>query len=95
MRRSTVERRLKANSKRLASLREELGITDEQLGHFDDEAEDARIRAMVSETSMAQREHLDADRPAQALARRRAEVQAEIERLERDQDELLDQLGGA
>ncbi|HYF46583.1 MAG TPA: hypothetical protein VD926_10265 [Acidimicrobiales bacterium] len=95
MRRSTVERRLKANSKRLAGLREELGITDEQLGHFDEEAEDARIRAMVSETSLAQRESLDAGRHAEALARRRAEVQAEIERLERDQDELLDQLGGA
>ncbi len=81
MRRSTVERRLRANSQRLTSLREELGITDEQLGPLDDEAEDARIRAMVSETSMAQREHLDAERHARARARRRAEVQAEIERI--------------
>jgi predicted nucleic acid-binding Zn-ribbon protein len=90
-----VERRLRANSQRLTSLREELGITDEQLGHFGDEAEDARIRAMVSETSMAQREQVDAERHAAALARRRAEVQAEIERLEQDQDALLDELGAS
>lgn len=89
-----MERRLRANSQRLNSLREELGITDEQLAPLDEEAEDARIRAMVSETAMAQREHVDAERHARALARRRAEVQAEIERLEQDQDDLLDQLGG-
>ncbi len=95
MRRSTLERRLRDNSQRLTRLRQELGITDEQQSHLDDEAEDARIRAMVSETSLAQREHLEAGRHAAALSRRRAEVQAEIERLEQDQDALLDQLGGS
>ena len=86
---------MRANSQRLTSLREELGITNEQLGPLDDEAEDARIRAMVAETSMAQREQADAERHAAALARHRAEVQAEIERLERDQDALLDELGAS
>jgi hypothetical protein len=94
VRRSTVERRLRDNSRRLQHLREELGITAEQMNQLGEEAEDARIRAMVSETSLAQREHHDAERHAAALSRHRAEVEAEIERLERDQDVLLDQLGG-
>ena len=61
-----------------------------QLG---EEAEDARIRALVAETSLAQREHHDAERHAAALSRHRAEVVAEIEHLEADQDRLLDELG--
>jgi hypothetical protein len=92
VRRSTVERRLRSNSQRLQALREELGITDEQMVQLGEEAEDARLRALVSETSLAQRDAVEAERHASALSRRRAEVQAEIERLERDQDELLDQL---
>jgi len=94
VRRSTVERRLRDNSRRLQLLREELGITAEQMTQLGEEAEDARIRAMVSETAQAQREHSDAERHAAALSRHRAEVEAEIERLEQDQDRLLDQLGG-
>jgi hypothetical protein len=92
VRRSTVERRLRSNSQRLQSLREELGITDAQMTPLGEEAEDARLRALVSETSLAQRDAVEAERHASALSRRRAEVQAEIERLEHDQDELLDQL---
>jgi chromosome segregation ATPase len=92
VRRSTVERRLRTNSQRLQSLREELGISEPQMAQLGEEAEDARIRALVSETPLAQREHHEAERHAAALSRRRAEVQAEIERLEADQDALLDEL---
>jgi hypothetical protein len=88
-----VERKLRENSRRLQSLRDELGITDEQMAQLGDEAEDARLRALVSETSLAQREHHDAERHAAAMSRHRDEVQAEIERLEHEQDALLDQLG--
>jgi len=95
VRRSTVERRLRDNSHRLQRLREELGVTGEQMEQLAEEAEDARIRAMVSETALAQREYHEAERHAAALARDRAKVEAEIERLERDQDRLLDELGPA
>ncbi len=87
-----MERKLRDNTRRLQTLRAELGITDEQMVQLGEEAEDARLRALVSETSLAQREHHDAERHAAALSRHRTEVQAEIERLERDQDALLDQL---
>jgi chromosome segregation ATPase len=92
--RKLVERRLIEVSGRLKHLREELGVVDEQLAHFADEAEDARIRALVSETPLADREHREARRHAEAMQRHRAEMLAEIEKLERSQNDLLDRLTG-
>jgi len=92
VRRSAVERRLRDNGRRLKALRDELQIADEQLAQLGDEADDARIRALVSETALAERDHHEAARHATAMANHRAKVQAEIERLERDQDDLLDRL---
>jgi hypothetical protein len=90
-----VERRLAGVGARLRSLREELRVIDDQLGHLTDEADEARIRALVSETPLADVEFRDADRHAGAMARHRAGVAASIEELERRQDELLDRLGTA
>ena len=66
--RSLVERRLAEVSDRLRALREELRIIDEQLVHLGDDADDARLRALVSETPLADREHRDAHRHADAMA---------------------------
>jgi hypothetical protein len=90
--RSLVERRLAEVSGRLRALREELRVIDEQLLHLGDDAEDARLRALVSETPLADREHRDARRHADAMARRRAEVVESIAVLEARSDELLDRL---
>jgi len=87
-----VERRLSGVGQRLRSLREELAIIDEQLAQLDDEADDARIRSLVSETPLAEREHHDAERHAAAMAARRQEVLASIAELEQRQDALLDEL---
>lgn len=92
MSKQLVERRLRDVSSRLRRLREDLGVADEQLAHFVDEAEEARLRALVSETPGSDREHRDAQRHAAAMTRHRDEVRARIEALERNQDELLDQL---
>ena len=67
-------------------------MAEEQLAHFADEADDARIRALVSETPLAEHEHREAQKHADAMSRHRAEVIAELEALERTQDELLDRL---
>jgi hypothetical protein len=90
--RSLVERRLAEVSGRLRALREELRVIDEQLMHLGDDADDARLRALVSETPLADREHRDARRHADAMARRRAEVVESIAALEVRSDELLDRL---
>lgn len=87
-----VERKLMEVSERLKQLRAELQVTDEQLLHFADVADDARLRALVSETPLADRDHHDAQRHADAMSRHRAEVQSTIDQLERRQDELLDRL---
>lgn len=92
MPRFLVERRLNEVSKRLRTLREELAVTDEQGGQLSDEAEDNRLRALVSETPVADQEFREAQRHADAWARRRAELVDRIRVLEARQDELLDRL---
>jgi chromosome segregation ATPase len=87
-----LERRLADVAERLKQLRAELTVTAEQLGSLEDDAAEARLRALVSETPLAEREHHEAQRHADAMLRHRAEVQSSIEQLERRQDDLLDRL---
>jgi len=87
-----VERKLVEVGERLKQLRAELLVTDEQLLHFAEAADDARLRALVSETPIADREHHEAQRHAEAMNKHRAEVQSTIDQLEARQDELLDRL---
>jgi hypothetical protein len=92
MSRALVERRLSEVGARLRKLREELAVSDEQLVHLVEAADDARLRSLVSETPGADREHQDAQRHAEAMQRHRREVVDEIAGLEKTQDELLDRL---
>ena len=92
MSRAAVERRLTELGTRLRQARAELIVADEQLAHFAAVADDARIRAMVSETPLASQEHREAQRHADAMQRHRSEVADEIARLEVAQDDLLDRL---
>jgi len=92
MARRLVERRLIDVGDRLKKLRHELAVAEEQLLHFADEADDARLRALVSETPIAERDFRDAQRHAELMRRSRDEMAAEIATLEKNQDELLDQL---
>jgi hypothetical protein len=92
MARSLLERRLAEVAERLKQLRDELLVSDEQLAHLADAADDARLRALVSETPLAEQEHRDAHKHAAAMSRHRAEVLDHIGQLERTQDELLDRL---
>jgi hypothetical protein len=92
MSRSLLERRLTELGDRLKQLKAELVVADEQLAHLADAADESRLRALVSETPLADREHHEAQRHADAMLRHRGEVLASIERLEQAQDELLDRL---
>ncbi len=92
MAKSLVERRLIEVGDRLKALRADLRVADEQLAHLAEEAEESRLRSLVSETPLAEREHREAQRHADAMERHRREVSAEIVRLEQAQDELLDRL---
>ena len=92
MSRWLVERKLSESAERLKALRVELRVADEQLAFLTDAADDARLRAMVSETPMADREHREAQKHANAMARHRTGLVAQVQDLERAQDELLDRL---
>jgi hypothetical protein len=87
-----VERKLSEAAERLRQLRAELGVVDEQLAFLAEAADDARMRAMVSETPMADKEHREAQKHADAMTRHRGQVVAQIAELEKAQDELLERL---
>lgn len=87
-----VERKLSEAAERLRQLRTELGVVDEQLAFLTDAADDARMRAMVSETPMADKEHREAQKHADAMTRHRSQLVTQIGELEKAQDELLERL---
>lgn len=76
----------------MRQLRDDLRISEEQLAHLAEAADDARLRSLVSETPLADREHHDAQRHADAMQRHRADLLEGIAGLEKTQDELLDRL---
>ncbi|MBA3267765.1 MAG: hypothetical protein H0T70_05840 [Acidimicrobiia bacterium] len=87
-----VEKQLSASADRLRRLRNELAVIDEQLGSLADTADDTRVRALVSETPLADKEHTEARRHADAMASQRARVVAAIAEIESSQNKLLDRL---
>lgn len=92
MSRVLIERRLFDVAQRLKRAREELAVIEEQLAVMVDAADEARIRSLVSETPLANREYAEAQRHADAMQRSRRSVAAEVAELQVAQDELLDRL---
>jgi hypothetical protein len=92
---SIVQRRLVDVSERLKRLRADLGVAEEQLAFMEDEADDARLRALVAETPLGEVEAREARRHADALARQRDALARTILELEREQDSLLDRLAAS
>ena len=87
-----VERRLADVSGRLRRAREELRIAAEQLEHLGADADEARIRTLVSDNALASHEYREAQGPADALARENVRLAALIAELHERQDRLLAQL---
>lgn len=92
MPRSLIERKLSEVSDRLRALRDEVRIAEEQLRALAEDADDARLRALVSETPIAEHEHAEAQKHADAMQRHLVALVKELEDLERAQDDLLDRL---
>jgi chromosome segregation ATPase len=92
MARSLVERRLVDLADRLKRLRDDLRVADEQLMQLRDEADDARLRSLVSETPVAAKEHRQAAKQLAKLDGHRQDVAADIAKHEAKSDELLDQM---
>jgi hypothetical protein len=90
--RSLAELRLSQVNSRLRRARQELREVEEELAFFEEAAEEARIRALVSETPLAVRELEEARRHAEAMERSRRRLLHTISSLEVDQDRLLHRL---
>ncbi len=87
-----IRRRITEVSRRLARCRQELQVAEEQLVYFSDSEADAHLRALVSETPVADRDLRSASRHAAAMTGHRDRLQAEIVALEERLDDLLDRL---
>ena len=92
MSRALVERRLFDTAQRLRAAQDELAVLDEQLAALAESAEEARVRSLVSETPLAHRDHVEAQRHVDGLERARRNLQASVDALRASQDELLDRL---
>ncbi|MDH4277747.1 MAG: hypothetical protein OEZ14_13305 [Acidimicrobiia bacterium] len=90
--RPSIEKKLTSVSGEMRKLRDDLRVLDEQLLQVSDEAEDSRLRALVSETPLAAAEHRDAQKAVGALRRNREATVHRLQKLEALQDELLDEL---
>ncbi len=87
-----LKSRLLDTSQQLKRLQADLQVAEEQLAVLVDEAEDARIRSLVSETPIADKEHREAHRHAESMRRHYADLQMEIMKIENLQNQLLDQI---
>jgi hypothetical protein len=92
MSRTLLQRRLIDVSERLKRLRAELAVSEEQVAFFEAEADDARLRSLVSETPLADAEAREVQRHADAQGRQREALRRAIGELEAEQDALLDRM---
>ncbi len=67
-------------------------MADQHRAELAEAADDLRIRAVVVENAIAEREFRDAQRHVDAMDKSRKELAKRIEDLQRSQDELLNQL---
>ena len=77
---------------RLVKAREDLRIVEEQILFQMDVVEDAKVRMLVAETPIADREYRIAQDDHQRMLKERDRVSAEIAELQREQDRLLDRM---
>ena len=92
MSRTLLQRRLIDVSDRLKRLRADLAVAEEQCAFFEAEAEDARLRSLVSETPVADVEARDVRRHADAQNRHRDALRRAASELENEQNALLDRM---
>lgn len=88
-----LERRIRDVHTRLVRAREELAVLDEQLAVVNDEAEDLRLRSLVSETPLAAHEYTEIRRHVDAMTKAREAMRVQVDDLSRRQDELLAHVG--
>jgi predicted nucleic acid-binding Zn-ribbon protein len=87
-----IAQRLRALSAEIATLQTEIGILEEQIVFQTEITDDARIRALVSETPIADRDAQVASGDLARIMRSRADALKRLEQLRADQDGLLERM---
>jgi hypothetical protein len=82
-------RRLQDMQRRLAAAREEMKVLDEQLEVWTDAFEDARLRALMSETPQADHDLAEIRRHYDVARRERERRLAEINNMVAERDRML------
>ena len=90
--RKSLEKRLLEISRRIKKEKEDLLVAEEQLTSLIDDADEARIRSLVSETAISDNDRRDSARQSENMEKYCQKIRNEIQRLEEIQDELLDKL---
>jgi hypothetical protein len=90
-----ITERLSALSAEIAEERTQLAILEEQVAFQSEVSDDARIRALVSETPLADREARIAAEDLQRMVRSRDESRRRLEELRAEQDGLLERMSEA
>ncbi len=90
--RKSLEKRLLEISRRIKKEKEDLLVAEEQLISLIDDADEARIRSLVSETAISDNDRRDSARQSENMEKYCQKIRNEIQRLEEIQDELLDKL---
>ena len=90
--RKSLEKRLLEISRRIKKEKEDLLVAEEQLISLIDDADEARIRSLVSETAISDNDRRDSARQSQNMEKYCQKIRNEIQRLEEIQDGLLDKL---
>jgi uncharacterized coiled-coil protein SlyX len=84
-----VKRRLEDVQRQLSQARESLAVLEEQVAVWNDALEDARIRALVSETPLQSREYDELSRHVVVANTEMARRSQEVRELVAARDELL------
>lgn len=87
-----AERKLLEVTARLSTARAELEVVEAQLSALESMAEEAKVKMLVSETALAQREWDEARRHEEAMRRSCDAHRALVADLRRTQDALFDHL---
>ena len=87
-----IEKSLAEIGDRLNKAKNDLRIVEEQLLFQMDVMEEAKTRALVAETPLADREFRTARDDYERLGKQREEVQRDILELQKEQDRLLDRM---
>jgi len=92
MRRAALERRIRELQRRVRTAREELAVLDEQIEALAEDAEEARVRWLVAETPLAEKESAEAHRHLELARRAASTLRGEIDQCVTDRDRYLGEL---